>query len=90
MSTVMTQPEHEIEEGQELHLEIDDEPDFQPIEEIQAEIKKIDGMLNKVDSRIKRYHKQIAIESGISDDTLDLIKKGLEILELNKQQDYES
>lgn len=90
MNTVMTHPENELEENQELHLEIDDEPDFRPIDEIKGEIKKIDGMLTKVDNRIKRYHKQIAIESGMSDDTLDLVKQGLEILELNKQQDYES
>lgn len=90
MSTVMTHPEQELEENQHLQLELDDEPDFRPIQDIKSEIKKIDSMLAKVDNRIKRYHKQIAIESGMSSDTLDLVKKGLEILELNKQQDYES
>ena len=79
-----------VDNNPEIMVDIDDEASLRPVEEINDEIHRIDGMLKKVKGRIGRYQKQISIESGMSEGTLDLVKKGLELLELNKQRDYES
>ncbi len=68
----------------------DEDDDLKPIHTLKTDIKRLAQFISKVERRIEKYHRQIARESHLGDETLDLVKQGLSDLEDNRKRIFDA